>query len=228
VEEAIALAELIQRPEADLTGLITNIGEVDLVDEEFEYDVRALELGLPTPGRPRPTVFYGSSTIRMWNRLGEDLGIPNAINLGFGGSTFEACRRYFERLVLPHQPSRLVVYCGDNDIARGASADFVTDQFRQFAQMVRTYLPRCDCWFISIKPSPGRLAFFSEMKQANDQIRTEVADRERWRFIDWFPLMLAEDGRPDEKLFMDDLVHVNDDGYAQLAGLVRDALEQND
>jgi lysophospholipase L1-like esterase len=224
VEEAIALAESIQEPEADLTGLITNLGEVDLVDEEFEYDVRALELGAAATRTQPPTVFYGSSTIRMWPRLGESLGISDVVNLGFGGSTFEACRRYFERLVLPHQPSRLVLYCGDNDIARGASAEFVTDQFRQFAQMVRTYLPDCDCWFIAIKPSPGRMPYFDEMKLANELIEAEIAGRKRWRYIDWFPAMLDEAGVPDEQLFADDLVHVNGEGYARLAGLVRDAL----
>lgn len=224
VEEAIALAEAIQRPEADLTGLITNIGEVDLVDEEFEYDVRALELGVTPAIAPRPTVFYGSSTIRHWSRVGEDLDVPNAVNLGFGGSTFEACRRYFERLVLPHEPSRLVLYCGDNDIARGVSADFVTDQFRQFAQMVRTYLPGCECWFISIKPSPGRSEYLSEIQRANEQIASEIFHSERWRYIDWFTAMLGPSGLPDEILFTDDQVHVNEDGYALLAKVVGEAL----
>ncbi len=224
VEEAIELAESVQAPEADLSGLITNLGEVDLVEEEFEYDVRALELGVAATRAERPTVFYGSSTIRLWPKLGEKLGISNPVNLGFGGSTFEACRRYFERLVLPHEPSRLVIYCGDNDISRGASADFVTDQFRQFAQMVRTYLPDCPCWFIAIKPSPGRISFFSEIQAANEQIESEIAHREQWRYVDWFTAMLGEDGRPNEHLFVDDLVHLNEDGYAQLSELVREAL----
>jgi CRP-like cAMP-binding protein/lysophospholipase L1-like esterase len=224
VKEAITLAQAIQAPEADLTGLVSNLGEVDLVDEEFEYDVRALELGVaPTRGRG-PTVFYGSSTIRMWPQIGEDLGLPDAVNLGFGGSTFEACRRYFERLVLPHEPSRLVVYCGDNDISRGASADFVTDQFRQFAQMVRTYLPDSRCWFISIKPSPGRVAFLSEMEAANERIRGEIDQRDQWRYVDWFPAMLDGDGRPNERLFTSDEIHVNDEGYEVLARLLSDAL----
>ncbi len=224
VEEAIELARAIQAPEADLTGLITNLGEVDLIDEEFEYDVRALELGVAATRAQAPTVFYGSSTIRMWPRLGESLGLSDIVNLGFGGSTFEACRRYFERLVLPHQPSRLVVYCGDNDIARGASADFVTDQFRQFAQMVHTYLKDCDCWFISIKASPGRAQFFTAMDQANKQIAAEISHRNQWRYVDWFSAMLDEAGKPNELLFTDDQVHVNEDGYALLAKLVGEAL----
>ena len=36
--------------------------------------------------------------------------------------------------------------------------------------------------------------------------------------------MLDQAGLPDDQLFTDDLVHVNGEGYARLAGLVRDAL----
>jgi lysophospholipase L1-like esterase len=119
-----------------------------------------------------------------------------------------------------------VVYCGDNDIARGGSADFVTDQFRQFAQMLHTYLPNCECWFISIKPSPGRLAYFAEMETANSRIAAEIAERAQWHYIDWFPAMLDDEGRPDQRLFTDDLVHLNEEGYALLAGIVGEALSR--
>lgn len=224
VEEAIELADSAQAPEADLTGLTTNLGEVDLIEEEYEYDVRELELGMPASRTERPTVFYGSSTIRQWQRIGDALGISDAVNLGFGGSTLEACRRYFERLVSPVRPSRLVVYCGDNDIARGASAEFVTDQFRQLAQLVGTYIPDCKCWFISIKPSPGRAQVLPDIRQANQQIATEVSHRPQWGYVDWFSSLLGEDGRADARLFTDDLVHVNEDGYALLASVVNEAL----
>lgn len=38
--------------------------------------------------------------------------------------------------------------------------------------------------------------------------------------------MLDETGRPDERLFADDLVHLNDEGYSVLADRVRDALAE--
>ena len=182
VEEAIDMARYIETPEADISGLETNLGHVDVVNEEFEHDVRALELRSAqlSDGTPK-TVFYGSSTIRQWRGLADDLGMSDAINLGFGGSTLEACRLYFERLVLPHQPARLVLYAGDNDISRGASAESVTTEFRRFADMVRTDLPESECWFVSIKPSPGRREHLGEIEEANRRISSDIDGRDQWR-----------------------------------------------
>ena len=54
-----------------------------------------------TPARP-------SSTARRPSACGRASATTSAcrgrVNLAFGGSTLEACRRYFERLVLPHRP----------------------------------------------------------------------------------------------------------------------------
>ena len=45
-------------------------------------------------------MFYGSSSIRLWDTLAEDID-PGVVNLGFGGSTLQACDYFFERLVRP-------------------------------------------------------------------------------------------------------------------------------
>ena len=222
VEEAIALAEHIQEPEADLTGIVTNLGEVDAVYEEFEHDVRALEhRAVHPPPSARRTVFYGSSTFRQWGSIADDLGLAEVVNLGFGGSTFEACRRYFERLVVPQAPGRLVVYCGDNDLARGASADDVVAEFTAFADMVAANLPATDCWFVSIKPCPGRRDVLGEVRRANSVIAERITRLPRWRYVDWYAYMVDEDGMPTPSLFTADGVHVNEGGYGVLAALLR-------
>jgi CRP-like cAMP-binding protein/lysophospholipase L1-like esterase/1-acyl-sn-glycerol-3-phosphate acyltransferase len=227
VEEAIELARYIETPEADLTGIVTNLGQVDAVHEEFEVDVRALELRSRQVGDgTATTVFYGSSTFRMWDSLADDVAILDAVNLGFGGSTFEACRLYFERLVLPHEPARLVIYCGENDIVRGESAEFVTDQFRQFADMVRTYLPQTRCWFVSAKPSPGRQDHLAEIREANARVAAEIEQRVQWRYLDWFPYMLDQHGQPNAQLFAPDQVHLNIAGYGILGKLLRQELSK--
>ena len=66
----------------------------------------------------RPPVFYGSSSIRLWITLAEDFD-PRVLNLGFGGSTLEACDYFFSRLVMPVSPRSLLLYAGDNDLGDG-------------------------------------------------------------------------------------------------------------
>ena len=43
-------------------------------------------------------------------------------------------------------------------------------------------------------PKPAEL--FEEMKVANERIEAEIAGRERWSYIDWFPARLDPAGRP--------------------------------
>ena len=62
------------------------------------------------------------------------------------------------------------------------------------------------------------------MALANTQIAAEIAERDRWHYIDWFAAMLDQQGRPDGRFFTDDLVHLNDEGYSLLAEHVKEAL----
>jgi CRP-like cAMP-binding protein/lysophospholipase L1-like esterase len=225
VEEAIALAEDVVRPDAALDDVVTNLGAVDVVHEEFEHDVRSLELRPTPPGLDRePTVFFGSSTFRLWTSAGDDVGVPRALNLSFGGSTLEACRRYFERLVVPYRPARLLLYAGDNDIGRGVSAAELVDLFEQFADTVRTHCPTTRCWFVSIKPSPSRDEFTDTIRAANEGVATIIEERDEWRYVDWFQHLLGPDGRADRQFFQPDELHVNEAAYAILARLLEPEL----
>lgn len=222
VEEAVALAGRAQKTGSDIKGLITNLGQVDAVHEEFELDVRDLELQFPAPIPDRAAVvFYGSSTIQRWESLQEDVANSNALNLGIGGSTLHACRMYLERLVLPHRPGKLVIYCGENDIERGESAAQVAESFVALTKRIETLLPQTDCWFVSIKPSPGRLEKTPVIDEANRRIRSQIDRFDRWQYVDWCSELLLADGQPEARLFCSDGVHVNADGYKILGGLLR-------
>jgi hypothetical protein len=61
----------------------------------YEAEVQALERAIALRAQEsRPPVFYGSSSIRLWDTLAEDVD-PRVLNLGFGGSTLEACDYFF-------------------------------------------------------------------------------------------------------------------------------------
>src|SRR5215470_9581276 len=101
--------------------------------EWYEQEVRELEQAVAVRvNGDRPPVFYGSSSIRLWTTLAEDFD-PRVLNLGFGGSTLEACLYFFARLVPPTHPRSLLLYAGDNDLGDGRSPDDVFATFRRFA-----------------------------------------------------------------------------------------------
>ena len=62
----------------------------------YEEEVRGLEQAREkNPPFCDPVAFYGSSSIRLWNTLAQDFAGERIVNLGFGGSTLEACASFF-------------------------------------------------------------------------------------------------------------------------------------
>lgn len=181
----------------------------------YESEVRALEIARAQRALPRcPAVFYGSSSIRAWGTLAEDLGDPRAINLGFGGSTLEACVHFFERLVAPVRPASLVVYAGDNDLGDGRHPAQVVESYRALATKARHHLGMAPFGFIAIKPSPARMSLLGRIREANEGIRHEAARHASAFFIDVFEPMLSSRGEPRPELFLEDGLHMGRAGYA--------------
>jgi lysophospholipase L1-like esterase len=180
----------------------------------YEDEVRALEQRIKIGPIPRcPVVFYGSSSIRLWSTLASDLDLPNALNLGFGGSTLEACAFFFERLVVPTAPASLIVYAGDNDLGDGRNPENVLTFFRSLAEQVYKRLPGIPFSFISVKPSPARSRIIDRIRRTNDLIRREIRESGTGCFISVFEAMLDERGRPRASLFLEDGLHLSPGGY---------------
>ena len=180
----------------------------------YEEEVRAKEQQmLESPAPAGQVVFYGSSSMRMWESLEEDFRDVGVLNQAFGGSTLEACAWFFERLVLPCAPRALVCYAGDNDLGDGKTPDQVAAFFGKLLSKVDRYFPAIPFAMLSIKPSPARWHLAGAIGSSNDAIRRALQSRPRGYFIDIFPAMLGRDGSPDPSLFLEDGLHVSPKGY---------------
>lgn len=178
----------------------------------YEDEVRGLEARLRavTPGR---VVFYGSSSIRLWETLEADFPHTPVVNAGFGGSTLEACGHFFDRLVPPCEPAALVVYAGDNDLGDGRSSAQVLAYFRTLQFQIESRLPGVPWAFVSIKPSPARLPLMERICLANEHIRREITEIPGARYVDVFHPMLDDEGLPRPILFAEDGLHLSREGY---------------
>jgi lysophospholipase L1-like esterase len=184
----------------------------------YEADVQALErdcarriMGNHRQGN-HPPVFYGSSSVRLWDTLAEDVD-PSVVNLGFGGSTLEACDYFFERLVPPVHPRSLLLYAGDNDLGDGRSVEQIFGWFRSLADKVGGSLGDIPFGFVSIKPSPARYAIIDRIRRLNDMIRVDIEARPGGYCVDVYSHMLDRVGRPNADLFLEDGLHLNREGY---------------
>lgn len=174
------------------------------------------------PYQPQ-TVFYGSSTIRMWDSLYEDFKEYLPVNLGFGGSTLEACVYFFNRIVAPVLSARrMFIYAGDNDLGDGKSPAQVLDFFRQFESKIETYFPHVPCYFISIKPSISRWHINENIVRVNELISAEIVHHNNnMHFIDFYPSMLDESGHPNKNYYEEDGLHLSKNGYDILHQIIQ-------
>ena len=195
--------------------------------ERFEADILGFEQADSAEGRIDDAVlFYGSSSIRMWHdSLEYDLAPLPVTARGFGGSTMIDALNYADRVVIPRKPRTIVLYEGDNDVGQyGVSPERVTELFEAFVQKVHASLPETKIYFIAIKPSPSRWEHWPAMNETNELIRAVCDDNPLLHYVDVASPMLNEDGTPRTDIFLEDMLHLNRDGYLMWKLVVRNAL----
>jgi len=176
-------------------------------------------------------VFTGSSTIRLWGSLQKDIALGPVLNRGFGGAQIHQVTHFSDRILVPYQPTVIVFYAGENDIAgvmfsKRKTAAEVRDAYATFCQKIHQQLPEVWIYFISIKPPRARLKSWPEMQRANTLIRELCTRDRRLHYVDVVPAMLDAEGRPRRDVFRWDGIHLNDKGYALWASIVKPILEQ--
>lgn len=178
----------------------------------YEDEVQALQRASASVNGTRPPVFYGSSSFRLWDTLAEDFD-PRVLNLGFGGSTLEACDHFFDRLVPPVNPRSLLLYAGDNDLGDGRSVEQVLGSFRSLADKVAADLGTVPFGFVSVKPSPARFPIIDRIRRFNERVRRDIESRPSGYYLDVFPAMVDQSGKPRGEFFLEDGLHLNREGY---------------
>lgn len=161
-------------------------------------------------------LFVGSSSFRMWTNIKEDFRMHSVINRGFGGSSLPDVIRYANDIIFPYQPSQVVIYCGENDLAASdtVTSQIVYERFQHLFEMIRKQLPNTAVAFVSIKPSPSRAHLLQKVIAANDLIREFLKKQQKTAYIDVFSAMVDQQGNPKPDLFIDDKLHMNQKGYA--------------
>ena len=192
----------------------------------FEDAIVAFETSdRESPPAPGAIVFVGSSSIRFWNSLEEDMAPLYVLERGFGGSHLSHVIHNAGRVVLPYDPSAVVVYAGDNDLASGTgkSVDDVVADFESLVGLLRRDRPALPIYWLAIKPSRLRWDRWPEMSRANDRIAALAETDPHLAILDIATPMLAsaEDGPPSSDLFVLDGLHLSEAGYAMWTETVK-------
>lgn len=183
--------------------------------QRFENEIKAFErqdsLSMP---KPNQILLVGSSTFRIWTTFQGDLEGYEVLNRGFGGSQMSDVNDYFNRVVAKYQPSLIIVYEGDNDLANGKTPKEVVADFKTFVAKVKSTLPNTKIAFFSIRPSIARLALLSQQKQANKLIEAYCDKEKKVTFVNMQKHFYLPDGSLMNDVFIEDKLHLNAKGYS--------------
>lgn len=194
----------------------------------WEAEISAIEAKDRENPPPKGAVlFTGSSTIRLWKTLAADLPFLKTLNRGFGGSQISDLVFYFDRLVLPYEPSIVVVRSGGNDLHAGKSPDQVFADYKALAQKLHSRLPKTQLVYVSLSPSVSRWEEDDATRKLNGMVAEYVNGSEWMKYIDAYDISLGVDGRPRAELFGKDMLHFNADGYKLLSARVRGFFENS-
>ena len=166
-------------------------------------------------------LFIGSSSIRLWQSLEEDMSPLKVINRGFGGAHTKHINRHKDKIVFPYKPKAIVFFCGTNDINGWNSPEDVFAEFENFYNSVKERLPKTMVFAISIQPSPSRFDQRPRQQKWNESVRNLAKMEANLVFVDVSPPMLSAEDEPRPELYTDDLLHMNEKGYKIWAKLIK-------
>ena len=176
------------------------------------------------PPPPGAVEIVGSSTIRLWGSVRNDLAPLDVIPRGFGGSSADDLDYYLDRIVLKYAPRAVAIYEGDTDTGNGQSAEYVAAKLQQIVTRIRTALPSTRVYIISVKPSPNRWSYWPVVQQLNQTMQEYCTSTLECTFIDVATALLDANGQLVPGYYDADRVHLSPAGYAVWTGVIGPAL----
>jgi lysophospholipase L1-like esterase len=197
--------------------------------KNWEKDILKFEQLDKSEKDPDNAIFFaGSSSIRLWSTLREDIVPYPVIQRGFGGSKFSDLAVYAKRIVYPHRFRALVIFEA-NDIS-GSAADKspgeVVRLFRNIVRSVRKKYPEQPIFVIEITPTKSRWAVWPKVQRLNELLKQTCSTMHNTYFIETASAYLNKEGEPRNELFIKDMLHQNREGYVIWGELVKKKLDE--
>lgn len=157
-------------------------------------------------------VFTGSSSIKMWKNIQELFPEYQIINSGFGESQTIDLLNYTEDLILKYKPKKIFIYEGDNDISDKKRLKDILNSFSIIISKIKKENAAAKIILISSKPSIARWHLKRKYIRLNKKLKEMCEDDDYLEFVNVWDMML-EKRKVKKGLFLDDGLHMNDEGY---------------
>ena len=187
----------------------------------FAGAIRAFERQDEANGIPLgKTIFVGSSSIA---RLDRETVFPNhQMTLrGLRGGQISDLNHYADEVVLRYRPSRVVFFCGGNDLWNGHTPEEVLEDFQEFADSLFQRVPNCKLIQLAVRPSIKKRDIIPLVLRTNQLLERNAARDDRIIFLRGsYDRFLDKKGEPIASLYHADRNHMSPAGYAIWTELV--------
>ncbi|GMH55085.1 hypothetical protein TrLO_g5799 [Triparma laevis f. longispina] len=167
-----------------------------------------------TPIPADPLLFVGDSDIDYWRNTESQFseGHSAIYNVGFGGYTCSDVKPEVTSFTATFAPKTVVLVCGENDLAGGAS---VSSTYSKFKEVVQAYIDGGaeKVITVSTKPEPETTSLHTKYEELDGLIKSDFIKTMdgKFVFIDSYNAFLDVGNTRD--LYADDGLHLSDKGY---------------
>ncbi|HUX56321.1 MAG TPA: GDSL-type esterase/lipase family protein [Bacteroidales bacterium] len=173
-------------------------------------------------------LFAGSSSIRLWSTLEQDMAPYPIIQRGYGGAKLSDFVVYASRIFNPH-PCRAIVIFIANDISgsdQDKSPQEVAGLFRNLLKTIRKTHPQTPVFWIAITPTASRWKVWPQIEKANNLIKDICDNQFDTYFIRTDFAFLNEASQPIDNLFRSDRLHLTEKGYAVWTNIIKNEIKK--
>ena len=158
-----------------------DISKLESLDQSEKYSENAI-------------LFIGSSSIRAWNSMQEDMMPYETIKRGYGGAHYSDIIHFSQRLVKNHKPKAILIFVA-NDIKGNNKSDLysknLTDRtpsevkrlFRLLIKQIRTIHREIPIFAIETTPTLSRWKAWPKISLANDLIKEYCESKNNLYYI---------------------------------------------
>lgn len=194
-----------------------NWGNTTARQMEVKYD----RVGYPQGG----IVLMGSSSMQVWTDSAADLGPLHTVNVGIGGTVVDNWVPLVDTLVTPFSPKGVVVYIGANDLHNNQEPPSqVAAEIQQLLEQIHGSLPSAKLYYVSVYTTGAHTHMRADDEAVNAYIQALAQQLDYLEYIDCATALLDANGEVQNEVFLADLVHLNETGYALWTKEIRAAL----
>ena len=199
-------------------------------EKVFEQEILNLEeLDFEKNAKKEDLLFIGSSSIRLWNNIDNDMSPYPSVKRGYGGAHYYDLIHFIDRLVINHSPKAILIFVanditGSDDIFKARkdlSPKEVKKLFEYCFKSIRKIHKQVPVFVIETTPTPSRWNAWDKISKANNLIKSYCEKTPNLYFIDTRNRFIGNDGLPKKSLFIADELHLNELGYKLWSEIIK-------